>query len=105
MPFASGRLRGCQVEEVFVQLLKVLNDTNSQGLGEYIRKSHLEFIAKLKTLGTHVVQSLPWKKLPDGVVARFLRGFFVAHPTSRPTAETLYARVAEEVTVEEPVEA
>ena len=71
-PFGPARMRMCQVEEVFVELLMGLYNADAKVFIEDIRKSHRKFFGKLKTLRVRGNQSLPWAKTTYAVVSQFL---------------------------------
>ena len=97
LPFGPAQLRSCQMDEVFVALLKVVYNTNSRLFDEDSRKSRSKFFDKLKALKVQGVRSLPWAAMKDDVVSQILRRCFAAYPPSRPSAESLADALADKM--------
>ena len=89
VPFGRLAMRRPQIEDIFVDQMRVLYKTSAERFDAQIRKDATRFLQKLGTLRLQDASCLPWGKSRGRVFQTFLHTFFLPSPQSRPLARTL----------------
>ena len=89
VPFGREKMMRSNMDEIFIQQLKVLFKTKVDAFDDAVRKDPEAFNKKLagcKLLESH---ALPWGRSRSVSFQNFMRRFFTPFPASRPLAGTL----------------
>ena len=94
VPFGRATVRGCQLEDVFLDQLRVLYKTTPSYFDTQVRKDPHKFLAKLRSLKLQEAKCLPWGQSRGNKFQAFMRQFFLPSPESRPLASALVQHAA-----------
>ena len=89
MPFGSRTTRRKDMDDIFVQILKVLFKKKVDVFTDTVRNNPLAFNKKLSSFKLQESHALPWGRSRSASFQNFLRSFFAPFPPTRPLAETL----------------
>ena len=89
VPFGRAQMQRSQMEDIFVDQLRVLYKKSPGSLDAQMRKDPTQFLQVLGALKLQEASCLPWGRSRGSVFQVFLRKFFFPSPESRPLARTL----------------
>ena len=94
LPFGGARTRKNNMDEVFVEMLKVLFRTKVDAFHDGVRKDPEAFNFLLLYCVLQDTHALPWGQSRSVSFQNLLRKFFAPYPPTRPSAGTLARDVA-----------
>ena len=77
------------MDDIFVQILKVLFRTKVDAFDDNVRKDPLAFNKQMSCCKLQESHALPWGRSRSVSFRNFFRRFFAPFPPTRPLAETL----------------
>jgi serine/threonine protein kinase len=89
VPFGREKIQLNNVDEIFVQQLKILFKAKADAFTENVRNDPVAFNKKLSSCKLVEPHALPWGRTRGVSFQKFMRLFFTPFPPSRPLAGTL----------------
>ena len=89
VPFGREKIQLNNVDEIFVQQLKILFKAKADAFTENVRNDPVAFNKKLSSCKLVEPHALPWGRTRGVSFQKFMRLFFTPYPPSRPLAGTL----------------